>query len=62
MQSNSLVLVIPKSHTMSLGVLFKAFLNSVGLGAVTTFLQHLFQCSAILWVKNFFLVSSINVS
>lgn len=37
-------------------------LNSVRLDAVTTSLVSLFQCLITLWVKNLFLISSLNFS
>ena len=50
-----------KGHTMCLRALSKGFLNSLRLGAVTTALGSLFQCPSTLWVKNFFLISNLNL-
>ena len=51
----------PKSHTMCLRAVSRFFLNSVRLGAVITSLGSLFQCPNTLWVKNFFLILSLNL-
>lgn len=50
---------ISKSHIMYKRALSKHFLN-FKLGAVTTSLRSLFQCPAMLWVENLFLISNLN--
>lgn len=50
-----------KNHTICLRALFKCFLNSGRLSVMTTSLGSLFQSPANLWVKNLFLIPSLNL-
>lgn len=52
--------IVPKSHTISPRLFSKLLLNSVTLGAVTIPLGNLFSAQPPLWMKDLFLITSLN--